>query len=103
MMQAGVMHDQATDPKFNVAMPEPVQRHFKHERTGINTALVEISAVAKLLIDKGVFTEQEYWQKLCEHMEHEVKRYEKLLTERLGMVVKLDSIYSDPVTGKKIV
>ena len=33
----------------------------KHLRVGINNALCELGAVTKLLIDKGVFTEEEYF------------------------------------------
>lgn len=65
-------------------------RHkFKHLRTGINSALVETSMLAKLLIDKGLLTEAEYIKRLADAMEAEVKRYEQRLSLRLGTTITL--------------
>ena len=102
-MQAGVGFDQATDPNLlHLAEFGPVlNRHLKHERVGINSTKVEIAAVARLLIDKGVFTEAEYWKAACDMMQAEVERYEALLTERFGRPVTLDTPFIDPRKGTR--
>jgi hypothetical protein len=61
----------------------------KHLRTGINSALVDSSAIASLLIFKGVITEFEYCTAIAEAMEEEVERYEKELSEFYGKPVHL--------------
>jgi len=47
-------------------------------RTGVNMALVDCAALAKLLLEKQVFTEVEYYEALAEATEAEQHRYEKL-------------------------
>lgn len=61
----------------------------KHLRVGVNSALMEMSAVAKLCMDKGVFTELEYYRTLAHFAEAEQADYEQKLTEKLGMKVTL--------------
>lgn len=51
----------------------------KHLRTGVNLALVDSAALAKLLINKGVFTEVEYHEALADATEAEQRRYEARL------------------------
>jgi hypothetical protein len=51
----------------------------KHLRVGVNNALVEIGAIAKLLIDKGIVKEEEVFQYIVEGLEMEVKSYESRL------------------------
>ncbi len=78
-MQAGVAaemhHTKQTDPK--------------HLRTGVNSALVDIAALAELLIKKGVITEAEYVEAIRDGMAEEVARYEARLSEHYGKPVKL--------------
>jgi hypothetical protein len=101
-MQAGVKHDQLTDPRFPflAVSSQDVRDMFKHERVGINGARVEIGTLTKLLIDKGVFTEAEYFTEACAMMELEIEKYERILSDRLGYAVTLDTPFMDPVTGK---
>jgi hypothetical protein len=61
----------------------------KHLRVGINSAMVEHSAVVRLLLKKGVFTEVEYYEALCEVMEEEVQRYKLQLKWHYGKEVDL--------------
>lgn len=61
----------------------------KYLRTGINSAMSDVSAIAKLLIAKGVFTEEEYYVAVRDAMRREVSDYERRLSERLGHAVKL--------------
>lgn len=56
----------------------------KHLRVGVNSALVDSAALATLLIDKGVFTLDEYHKALADEAEAEKKRYEYLLSKKLG-------------------
>lgn len=51
----------------------------KHLRVGINSAMVTDAAIAKLLIEKGIFTREEYVKAVADEMEEEVKRYEQEL------------------------
>lgn len=77
-MQSGVAFD-----------PDTSDREPKHLRVGINSAMSDISAIASLLIERGIFTELEYIEVLANHMEQERDRYEIELTEKLGAPVKL--------------
>ena len=55
----------------------------KHLRVGINSALVGNAALARLLIEKGVFTLDEYEAAQAAEMEAEKDRYE----HRLGVTL----------------
>lgn len=72
-MQSGVAADQASGS----ADGSP-----KHLRVGVNSALVETSALARLLIDKGVFSQHEYAEAVIGSMEQEVSRYQALLSDK---------------------
>lgn len=48
----------------------------KHLRVGVNSAQVGLAAIAALLIEKEVFTLEEYTASLANEMEAEAKRYE---------------------------
>lgn len=61
----------------------------KHLRVGVNTAKAEASGVARLLIAKGVFTEDEYVAAVADAMEAEVAAYEDRLSAAVGSTVKL--------------
>jgi hypothetical protein len=55
----------------------------KHLRVGVASAMVSISAVAALLIHKGIFTEEEYAVVLAKMMEQEVEDLKAELPEHL--------------------
>jgi hypothetical protein len=61
----------------------------KHLRVGLNSAFSEHSALAKLLIAKGLITEDEYIEAVAEGMRREVARYEEVLSKHFGMPVTL--------------
>lgn len=61
----------------------------KHLRVGVNMAMVDSSALAGLLIRKGVITELEYAEALRDGLKAEVERYEQRLTEHFGKPVHL--------------
>lgn len=56
----------------------------KHLRVGVNNALVQHSALVKLLVEKDIITQDEYWKALADSMEEEVAFYEERARERLG-------------------
>ena len=56
----------------------------KHLRVGVNAAMSDHGALVKLLIDKGVFTEDEYYDYLIEFMERERDSYVALIREAMG-------------------
>ncbi len=55
----------------------------KHLRVGVNSALIDSATLAELLIERGIFTREEYLTKLCLKAEEEVSRYEKELGVKL--------------------
>lgn len=61
----------------------------KHLRTGINGALCDHGSLVKLLIAKGVITEEEYMQAIAEGAEAEKARYEARISAALGKTVTL--------------
>lgn len=61
----------------------------KHLRVGINASMVEIAALAKLLIKKGIITLDEYDKALADEMEAEVERYRQEIKDCTGMDVML--------------
>lgn len=79
-MQSGVAQKMQYDPKET----EP-----KHLRVGINCAMADHGSTVRLLIAKGVFTEDEYTRALEEGMAREVKSYEGELSAHFGVPVTL--------------
>lgn len=61
----------------------------KHLRVGVNSAMVENSALWGLLLKKGIITEEEMTTALVEAHQAEAARYEAHLSAKLGKKVKL--------------
>jgi hypothetical protein len=61
----------------------------KHLRVGINRGAVNIAALAKLLIAKGIITLDEYEKSAADEMERECERYTKRLVKLMGGNVHL--------------
>jgi hypothetical protein len=79
-VQAGVameMHD--APPTISGSAVSP-----KMLRTGINLAMVEHGALVRVLIAKGLFTEEEYVEQLVLGVEGEKRLYEERLSARFG-------------------
>lgn len=74
-MQSGV----AMKMNYEAAETTP-----KHLRVGVNSAQCSTAALAVLLIDKGVITDDEYVAAVADEMERERDRYQQWLAERLG-------------------
>lgn len=79
-MQSGV----AMKMNYDAKDMEP-----KHLRVGVNSAMVDSSALAGLLIEKGIITEDEYAKALADGMQRERENYERELADRLGKKVTL--------------
>jgi hypothetical protein len=56
----------------------------KHLRVGVNSALCEHAAIVRLLIAKGIFTEEEYSEAIIDEFNRELERIEKDVNERFG-------------------
>lgn len=74
-MQSGVAMTMNWDPHSTTP---------KHLRVGVNSALVESGVIAKLLIDKGIITEDEWAAALADGMEAEAERYRKEIQAHFG-------------------
>jgi hypothetical protein len=79
-MQAGVAYEAGKGSKSCTP---------KHLRVGVNSAMCDSSALARLLIEKGVITEDEYIDAITAEMNAEVERYEAKLSAELGRRVTL--------------
>jgi len=55
----------------------------KHLRVGVNSTMCDQTALVKLLISKGHFTQLEYTTAIADEMELEVKRYEKRIQDEM--------------------
>lgn len=67
---------------------DPTETSPKHLRVGINVALSDQGALVKLLIDKGLITEDEYGDAIVAGMQREVDGYVERLTPP-GSAVKI--------------
>lgn len=56
----------------------------KHLRVGINLTKTDHAALVRLLIAKGILTEEEYYEAICESVEAEQHAYEERLGVKLG-------------------
>lgn len=73
-MQSGV----AYNPNSNEQDP-------KHLRVGVNSAMVEHSALVQLLLKTKIIDELAYWDALVTAMEAEVLRYRHIIADANGM------------------
>jgi uncharacterized lipoprotein YbaY len=74
-MQSGVAFKMNHDPKET----EP-----KHLRVGINAAMSDQGGLVKILIDKGVFTLEEYTKAIADQMEIEAESYRLAAQQKTG-------------------
>lgn len=85
-VQAGVAMELADDERNGNPNPATSPKQL---RTGINMAMVEHGALVRLLIAKGLFTEEEYFAELVAGVEDEKRAYEARLTARHGGRTKI--------------
>lgn len=77
-MQSGVAYDKDASDQTP-----------KHLRVGVNSSMVQNGALLKLLMEKGIITEEEWWKALSEAMEHEWHEYERRLSIQFNREVVL--------------
>lgn len=85
-MQSGVATTLALDLKDGY---DDHHCNPKHLRTGVNSSMVNNAAMVDLLIQKGIFTQEEFTDCLNKWMKREVEMYEKSLSERMKAKVTL--------------
>lgn len=73
-VQSANLHRSLVDHKFT---------EFKQTRTGIDSAHVSDRALASLLIEKGIITEEEYVERLRRAMNDELAEHENRMRELL--------------------
>lgn len=61
----------------------------KHNRVGIDNALIGHGGLVALLIEKGVIKAKEYYEVNIEFLERDVERYKDKLKEKFGMDFEL--------------
>ena len=69
----------------------------KHLRVGLNIALCDESALVRLLVERGIITDDEWHAAVAAEMEREVQRYEERL--KLPPGVKLGG-WDNPYGGE---
>ncbi len=62
-------------------IPQAVEHHIKHLRTGLDCRASDTMGLATLLIEKGVFTKEEYLEHIRLAMNTELVRYEQYLIQ----------------------
>jgi hypothetical protein len=55
----------------------------KHLRTGLNCVMSDFGSLSKLLIEKGIITEQEYYSAVLDGLKREITKYEARLSRRM--------------------
>lgn len=81
----GLMHAMQTGVEFQ---RDKSDQSPKHLRVGVNSALVSNCALADLLIRKGIITEQELQESVCDMMQREVDAYRNRIAAELGVPVE---------------
>lgn len=61
----------------------------KHLRVGVINSFAAVTALVNLLIERGVFTQDEYVAATADAMENEVVSYEERLTRAHGVNIHL--------------
>jgi putative aminopeptidase FrvX len=63
---------------------DEVEASPKHLRVGMNSALVSNGALVKLLIDKGLISEDEFYKELADFAERDVASYQAEVNAHYG-------------------
>lgn len=64
---------------------DKVTAMLKHLRVGLDLRAADHSALAQLMIDKGIFTEQEYLEAMRLAANEELARYQEHVRETYGL------------------
>jgi len=85
-------HDKAHAMQSGVAMKmniDPGETTPKHLRVGVNSAMCDHAALVRILIAKGILSQEEYEAEITAEMGREVERYEAWLTAHVGHGTKI--------------
>jgi transcription termination factor NusB len=85
-VQAGVGMELADDERHHNTNSSASPKQL---RTGVNMAMIEHGALVRILIAKGLFTEEEYFEELVKGVEDEKRLYEERLSARYGGRTKI--------------
>lgn len=75
----GALQSYAKQNRIRFRETEP-----KHLRVGVNNALIEVSAMARLLVSKGIITAEEHFDSIIQMLNFEVDSYDIRVKETLG-------------------
>lgn len=89
-MQTGVKLENEWNPRSQIGeFPVAANCEPKHLRVGVNSALIETSALAQLLIAKRLIEPEEYWASIMAMLEIEVENYKRRLANMAGREINL--------------
>lgn len=71
--------------RLEILEPEAVNKALKDVRVGLNSAMASAGGLAELLIEKGVFTAEEYNERMTIWMEKEADARVKEVCERYNL------------------
>ena len=78
-MQSGVAHQLVLNPKLCTP---------KDLRVGVNSALIQDSALAQLLMEKGIITEEEYWTRILRLLTIEITNLRREVAQRMNVPIE---------------
>jgi hypothetical protein len=84
-----LVHAMQSGVKMEMELGASKSAEPKHLRVGVNAAMSDHGGLVKLLMDKGLFTEEEYFTYMRDFMKREVEGYEKRLSAHLGHDIHL--------------
>lgn len=84
-----LLHAMQTGVKYEQEWGVSDAQSPKHLRVGVNSAIIQNSALVILLVNKGVITWLEYWQAQVDAFRQEVAEYEERLSAARGLKVNL--------------
>jgi hypothetical protein len=56
----------------------------KHLRTGLDCVMADLGSLTRLLVQKGVITEDEYFEAILDGLRREIEAYEARIKARMG-------------------
>ncbi len=71
---------------------DKIDQEPKHLRVGIDMSKSDMAGLARLLIEKGVFTEEEYVKAIADQAEIEASDRQKEISEEYGREVTLSCL-----------
>jgi hypothetical protein len=89
-LQAAVKYKYSFDVNRNKVKSVDSVEDMRHEyhaallRVGANMALVELGAVVKIMISKGIITEEEYMKMANDELEREINKYKDEISQLMG-------------------